>query len=130
MAGAPGEPATFLRRSTGSQLDAEGVRLYRTLLTNSRHCDGALEMMANWDLAGFALRLGTMRNPVLLVHGECDSAIPLDSVEAARARLPECQMVVAENLGHLAHEEAPELAAEHVLGFARAHGILASAVAA
>lgn len=124
MAGAPGEPAIFLRRSTGSQLDAEGLRLYRTLLTNSRHCDGALEMMANWDLTAFASTLGKVANPVLLVHGKRDSAIPLHSVEAATARLPDATLEVAEALGHLGHEEDPRLAARHILDFARTHAII------
>lgn len=129
MARAPGETERFLARSTGSRIDAEGLRAYAALLGNARHCEGALGMMANWDLAAFAARLPGVANPVLLVQGERDSAIPLASVERACALLPKCSLAVAKRLGHLAHEEDPAMAASHILAFAHAHGIMAGELA-
>lgn len=125
MARGPGEAERFLVRSTGSRIDAEGVRCYATLLGNSRHCEGALGMMASWDLAALADRLPAIVNPTLLVHGASDTAIPLSSVERACALLPGCTLAIAERLGHLAHEEVPTAAAERIRAFASAHAIAA-----
>jgi magnesium chelatase accessory protein len=124
MARAPGEAERFLVRSTGSRIDAEGLRCYATLLGDSRHCEGALGMMANWNLAALAERLPAIRNPALLVHGGNDTAIPLASVTEACALLPHGTLEMAIGLGHLAHEEDPAGAAERIRAFARAHAIL------
>lgn len=124
MARAPGEAKRFLVRATNSQIDAAGLRCYATLLGNSRHCRGALAMMANWDLASFAKGLGAIDVPVLLVHGERDNAIPLSSVREAQAKLPDGEVVVVDGLGHLAHEERPAEAVDLIVSFAIAHGIL------
>lgn len=123
MARAPGEAERFLIRSTGSHIDAEGVRCYARLLGNSRHCEGALGMMASWDLATLAARLPTVESPTLLIHGANDTAIPRASVEHACALLPNCKLDIADGLGHLAHEEEPAEAAERIRAFAHAHAI-------
>lgn len=111
MARAPGEAERFLQRATGSRIDAEGVRCYRALLGTSEHCAGALAMMANWDLEGLAGLLPAITAPVSLLHGERDSAVPLDSARKAAALLPNARLEVLDGLGHLAHEERPDLAA-------------------
>ncbi len=111
MARVPGETERFLKRSTGSRIDAAGIRGYETLLGNSRHCAGALEMMANWDLAELQRALPRIRNRVLLVHTGDDVAIPLSSVRTACDLLPDCRLETLPRLGHLAHEEDPQWAA-------------------
>ena len=111
MASAPGEAERFLQRATTSRIDADGVRCYRALLSTSQHCAGALAMMANWDLEGLARLLPAIPSPVTLLHGEHDNAIPLDSVRKAAALLPAAQLELLSGLGHLAHEERPDLAA-------------------
>ena len=124
MARVPGETERFLKRATGSHIPDESVRCYRTLLGNSRHCEGALEMMANWDLPALAAALPTVRNPVLLVHSRQDGAIPLEQVREAAALLPRGTLVVEEGHGHLAHEENPAMAVQHIIAFARLQGVL------
>jgi magnesium chelatase accessory protein len=124
MARVPGETERFLIRATGSRIPYESVRCYRTLLGNSRHCEGALEMMATWNLPALAAALPTVRNPVLLIHSRQDSAIPLEQAREAAALLPQGALVVEEGLGHLAHEENPAMAAQHIVAFARAQGVL------
>lgn len=111
MARVPGETGRFLERSTGSRIDRTGLRCYEVLLGNSRHCEGALAMMANWDLEALAALLPAIESPVRLVHSRGDNAVPLGSVEAAARRLPECSLEVLPALGHLAHEEDPAQAA-------------------
>jgi magnesium chelatase accessory protein len=111
----------FLWRSTHSHIDAEGLACYRTLLKHPAHAGGALAMMANWDLPGLRLRMGEVRNPVLLIHGANDPAIPLDWAKDAHSWLTNARLDVLPGLGHLAHEEAPEKAAALIAAFLAEH---------
>ena len=113
----PGEAKRFVFRSTGSHTGAVELACYEALLGNARHCEGALDMMANWNLEAFAESLPDIANPLLLVHGRKDKAVPVGSVEGAAARMPDARLELVPDLGHLLHEEAPEMAAERVLGF-------------
>lgn len=118
MARGSGETGRFLLRATNSRIDAAGLRCYEVLLGNSEHCAGALAMMASWDLEGLKVQLPAMDLPVLLAHGTRDNAIPLDSVRAAAALLPQCKLELLEGLGHLAHEEEPQRAIKLIIDFA------------
>lgn len=120
----PGEAKRFLRRATGSETSPENLACYEALLGNHRHCEGALAMMANWDLESFSESLKDITNPVLLAHGRRDKAVPTGSVEAAAARLPNARLQLLDDLGHLAHEEAPEIAAQLIIDFAHEQGVL------
>jgi magnesium chelatase accessory protein len=119
MASLPGEPGRFLRQATGSTIDRPGLAAYGALLATARHCGGALEMMANWDLEAFHRRLPQIGAPVLLLHSDGDVTVPLASVEQAAAMLPDARLVVEPGLGHLAHEERPDWAVGHILAHAR-----------
>ena len=112
----------FMWRSTHSRIDAAGMACYRTLLKNPDHAGGGLAMMANWDLPGLRARMGEVRNPVLLIHGAKDPAIPLDWAKEAASWLPNARLDVLPGLGHLAHEEAPEKAAALIAAFLEEHG--------
>ena len=113
-----GDTERFLSRSTGSHIDAEGLACYAKLIGNSHHCRGALEMMAGWDLPGLQRDLPVITVPVLLIHGERDSAVPTSAVEKARKLLPNARLTLLAGLGHLAHEEQPGLIAEAIGMFA------------
>lgn len=112
-----GGASRFLWRSTHSHLDAAGIACYRTLLKHPDHAGGALAMMANWDLPTLRTRMGDARNPVLLIHGAKDPAIPLAWAEDAHGWLANARLEVLPGLGHLAHEEAPEQAAALIAAF-------------
>ncbi|MDC8754263.1 alpha/beta fold hydrolase [Erythrobacter sp. sf7] len=112
-----GGAGRFLWRSTHSRIDAEGLACYRTLLKHPGHAGGALAMMANWDLPALRTRMGNVANPVLLVHGGNDPAIPPDWARDAHGWLPDARLEVLPGLGHLAHEEAPEQAAALIAAF-------------
>ena len=116
-----GGAGRFLWRSTGSRIEPEGIACYRTLLKHPGHAGGALAMMANWDLPGLRVRMGEARNPVLLVHGESDPAIPLDWARDAQGWLRQARLEVLPGLGHLAHEEAPDRAAALIAAFLAEH---------
>lgn len=117
-----GGAGRFLWRSTHSRIDAEGLACYRTLLKHPGHAGGALAMMANWDLPGLRERMGEAPNPILLVHGGNDPAIPPAWAREAQGWLVNARLEVLPGLGHLAHEEAPEKAAALIAAFLAQHG--------
>lgn len=112
----------FMWRSTHSRIDPAGLACYRTLLKHPGHAGGALAMMANWDLPALRERMGAVANPVLLVHGGDDPAIPPHWAEDAAGWLADARLEVLPGLGHLAHEEAPEQAAARIAAFLAEHG--------
>jgi magnesium chelatase accessory protein len=116
-----GGAGRFMWRSTNSRIDAQGLACYRTLLKHPGHAGGALAMMANWDLPTLRERMGQASNPVQLVHGGNDPAIPLDWAREAQGWLANARLDVLPGLGHLAHEEAPEKAAALITAFLAAH---------
>ena len=114
--------------STGSRLDAEGMALYGQLVSNPGHAAGALGMMANWDLPQLAMDLPRLSVPLSLIVGSQDHTVPPRQAERLRAFWPTSsvaaapQLVTLPGLGHLAHEEQPELVARHVLAQFKSHG--------
>ncbi len=120
-ASAPGVRA--LIRSTGSELDARGLDLYRRLIADRAHVDGTLAMMAQWNLDPLIAALPQVELPVMLLTGGRDAAVPPATSARAAARM---QRAVWENdpaHGHLMHEEAPALAADAIRGFLRRQGV-------
>jgi magnesium chelatase accessory protein len=107
----------FMWRSTRSRIDATGMECYRALLKNPDHAGGGLAMMANWDLPSLRARMGNVANPVLLVHGANDPAIPLAWARDAAGWLGHARLDVLPGLGHLAHEEDPDTAAALITAF-------------
>jgi magnesium chelatase accessory protein len=79
-----------LLAGTGSVIDAAGRRGYATLVSSPGHVAAALGMMARWDLR---------------------TLVP---DELAR-RMTGVQLESLAGLGHLAHEERPDLVAERIL---------------
>ncbi|MCL9999109.1 MAG: alpha/beta fold hydrolase [Erythrobacter sp.] len=113
----------FMWRSTHSRIDREGLACYAKLLKHPGHAGGALAMMANWDLPALRERMGAVQRRVLLVHGAKDPAIPPDWARDAAGWLPNARLELLPGLGHLAHEEAPELAASHITAFLEGAGL-------
>jgi magnesium chelatase accessory protein len=117
LARTPGETERFLERSTGSRIDEEGVRCYRALFGTPGHCAGAITMMADWDLDSLKRDLPRLAVPLLLAHGDADSAIPIATAREAAALVPGATVAPLGGLGHLAHEERPEIVAALVRDF-------------
>ena len=115
-----GEVGRFLKRSTGSRIDAAGADQYQRLFATPSHCAGAITMMADWDLDALEADLRNLAVPLLLVHGEADAMIPLSSAQAAAALVPGARVETLAGLGHLAHEEAPERIAALIVDLAAA----------
>lgn len=58
-----------------------------------------------------------IRLPTLLIAGESDEIAPLAGQRALAARMPDAELVVIPNVGHLVHYETPGPAAEAVRRF-------------
>jgi len=96
-----------LMRSTGSVLDATGMRLYAQLVRNPGHVSGALAMMAHWDLVPLEHALPSLDMPVWLVAAENDLTVPPTQASLVARQLKKAHIVLWPMLGHLAHEESP-----------------------
>lgn len=107
----PQRVARFLARSTGSAIDPAGVALYRRLFASPDHCRGAMAMMAGWNLNALARDLPRLPVPLHVVHGSRDTAIPTSNARSATAKARDGRFELISGLGHLLHEERPELAA-------------------
>jgi len=114
----PGDAGRYVEQATGSRIDRAGIGDYRRLFSTSDHVAGALTMMAAWDLDALARDLPHLGVASLLVHGAADAAIPLSSVKAAAALIPDSRVEVLPGLGHLAHEERPAEVAALIRRFA------------
>lgn len=114
----PGSVGRFLERATGSTLDADGVAAYQRLFADPAHVRGTIEMMSRWRLEGLERALPHLPVPLAIVHGEKDRAI--NSAEGRKAaRLAKGSFELLPGLGHLAHEERPDLAAALIERLAR-----------
>ena len=104
-----------LLEGTGSKLDTEGTRLYRTLISNPSHAQAALHMMAHWDLHTFWERLRTLQDPLTLIVGSQDWIVPPSVAYRVAESLPHLRsqdIISLPNLGHLAHEEQAQWVAD------------------
>ncbi|NDW05785.1 alpha/beta fold hydrolase BchO [Jiella pacifica] len=96
-----------LMESTGSTISPEGVAYYERLFASPAHCEGALSMMANWDLEGLRRDLPRLAVPLTLVAGTRDRAIPPEVSRRVERMVRGAAVETLPGLGHLAHEEAP-----------------------
>ena len=96
-----------LMRSTGSVIDATGMRLYQRLMQSPGHVRAALAMMAHWDLDTLERELPQLSLPVWLVAADNDLTVPPQQATTVAKRLPQAKRVLWPMLGHLAHEESP-----------------------
>lgn len=101
--------------STGSHLDAAGIELYATLLQQPAHVLGALRMMSQWDLDSFMAQLSLLTQPLVLMVASNDKAVSLHQAFEVMEHVKNASLVPLPGLGHLAHEEQPELVGERIL---------------
>lgn len=104
--------AERLLRDTGSAIEPRGVELYARLFRHSGHLAAALRMMADWDLKPLLRDLHRLRPPLTLLVGTRDRTIQPADAQRVKEVLRSARIVTLPGLGHLAHEERPEQAAE------------------
>ncbi len=100
-----------LIRGTGSAADLEGIALYRKLLRSSSHVAAALGMMANWRLEPLVKDLPKLAAKLVLVAADNDRAIAPRAADRVHDLVAGSQIERVNGLGHLAHEERPDLIA-------------------
>ncbi len=82
----------------------------------------------NWDRAlyaytkassdpGIIKRLQELQLPVLIIHGEQDSIVPLKQSLQLDEELPSSRLEVFDDCGHVPHEECPQQSARVILEF-------------
>jgi magnesium chelatase accessory protein len=96
-----------LLEGTGSVLDDKGKSLYAKLVADPEHAQGALKMMAAWDLTVGPCMLRQLRCPVHILVGDNDRAVPPAQAQQALALLSDGHLERWAGYGHLVHEEAP-----------------------
>jgi magnesium chelatase accessory protein len=111
-----------LLASSGSSIDAAGVDQYWRLARSQSHVEGALQMMAQWDLDGLERDLPRLQPALMLIVGGNDRMVPPAEARKVQQLLPGASLVTLPGLGHLAHEERPDLVSEFMVGFARRVG--------
>ncbi len=112
--------ATVIRllEGTGSRIDPEGIDLYWRLFRNPAHVEGALAMMANWDLEPLRREFPKLETHVALVAAANDLTIPPATAHRVQSLFPHAEVLDIKGLGHLAHEEAPDLFADLIADLA------------
>ena len=101
--------------STGSHLAAEDAACYKLLMQSPSHVQGVLQMMLHHDLGALPAQLAELKSRVLILAAENDQAVPHDHAVTAQQRIPGAALLSLQALGHLAHEENPQLCAQMVL---------------
>lgn len=66
-------------------------------------------------------RLRSFPRPVLMVHGDHDTGVPVARAEHAARRLPEVRLVVVPNAGHWVQRDRPDIVLPAILDFL--HGL-------
>lgn len=112
-----------LLRGTGSTIDRAGVDFYARLMSNYGHVAGALGMMANWDLETLARDLSRLSTPLALIVARGDKAVAPAMAEKIKARAAQAQLEYIAGLGHLAHEEKPEMICDRIFQLAAAANV-------
>ena len=105
-------PLERLLASTGSRLDRTGIDLFARLVSDRRHVAAVLAMMVAWDLRPLLQDLPRLAPALHLVVAEGDRTVPPRTSEEAARRQPRALLHRLPGLGHLAHEEAPEVVLE------------------
>ena len=105
--------------NTGSTIDQEGVALYRKLVRNPVHVAAALRMMANWKLEPLLHDLPRLAPALVLMTAANDRSISPTVAQQVREILPSAVIERLPGLGHLAHEEQPQLIAHLVEKYAQ-----------
>lgn len=65
----------------------------------------------------YSSRLGEIEVPVLLVHGDRDTGVPVARAQAAARALPGGRIVVVPDAGHWVQRDRPDLVSTEVLAF-------------
>ena len=106
-----------LMRETGSHLTETQLSRYRALFQDRDHVEGALLMMSQWNLERLLLNLSPLKTPTLLLAGTTDQTVPSSVSRTISDQMAHASFVELSELGHLAHEEQPNLIFQKIKAF-------------
>jgi magnesium chelatase accessory protein len=109
--------------STGSRIPPEDLALYARCFQSPVHVRAALSMMANWDLHALGRDLPHLQTALTLIAASLDTAIPPEVAFKVKELVPGARLVLLRGLGHLAHEEKPEVVAHEIFEAAAREGL-------
>lgn len=102
-----------------SRVPPETLALYKKPL-QAENWDRALwELTVVSEPSGLADRLGEFTLPVLVVTGDTDRIVPTEQSVRLAEELPNAQLVVIPQAGHVPHEECPDLFLQAVRDFSQ-----------
>lgn len=111
LEGLPGADRAFLRERVQARVaDRAQQRAYLSALRRLVVAGVRRQRTIAGELAG-------LKVPALVVWGAKDALMPVENGHALAETLPEAQLVVVEEAGHLPHQEEPEVVVEAI----RAH---------
>lgn len=122
LAGGDGQVRRLIA-GTGSTIDDRGIALYAKLIKRSPHVDGALSMMALWNLDDLVKEIDRLTVPVDLIVGLGDRTVPPQEAIALGRRIEAITAHQIDGLGHLMHEEEPERLADIIRALARSGAV-------
>ena len=79
------------------------------------------DFLKNDRASGLEHMLSNIENPVLILWGEYDRTLDVSSIEVMRPLLPQAEVVIMKDTGHLPMIERPGETAAHYLGFLEKH---------
>ncbi len=100
--------------STGSHLADRELAGYQTLFKSIPHIRATLRMMAAWRLESLQAQMPWLEVPLHLLVGELDTAVSPMQAERVVRKTPSASRHSVGALGHLMHEERPDLVADFV----------------
>ncbi|MEM1148235.1 MAG: alpha/beta fold hydrolase BchO [Pseudomonadota bacterium] len=104
-----------LIQNTGSDPERVPISPYAKLLRRRGHIQGALQMMAHWDLTYILEDCSKLSMPIVFIAAEGDKAVPSEVSRHATRQAAFGTYFELPSLGHLAHEEDPARVAEIIL---------------
>jgi magnesium chelatase accessory protein len=102
---------TQLLAGTGSRLDPDTIDFYARLFGMAGHVNGVMGMMARWELGKLVPRLPSLDAHLTLIVGTGDKTIAPEVSAHVGDMVAGAKLVELAGLGHLAHEEAPDVVA-------------------
>ena len=112
---------------TGSALPPKELAYYQRLVGDRDHANATLKMMAQWNLDPLLARLSHSETRGFLIAGEDDKAVPAITSVSQAAKMASVECIVLPDLGHLIHEEAPEVVFDLITQSLRDNGIMGRA---
>jgi pimeloyl-ACP methyl ester carboxylesterase len=91
-----------------------GYRFQMPLEAYQRQMIAAMSHTAG---GGTRARLGEIRAPTLVIHGDCDPLVPYPNGQTLAAGIPGAQFLTLRGVGHLPHIEATEEFNRAVIAF-------------